>query len=248
MRWSNQDVGAWGTGTNSSSSDLVASDFNRDGKIDFAVTNPGISSQYGLAVLLNATPRAACKPSIVSAAVTVCQPQDLTYSNSPLQWIAESYDTDEVTAMQIYVDNKLVVNSPANSLNENLTLGKGPHFVVTKGWDSKGANFRSDRSITIYSGSAGETCPAGALSLNICSPTEDQTTTTSIHVFANADSDAPITSVQVYIDNSLIFNDTSQSTYLDTAFTVSQGQHNIVVKTFDANGRIFSGSRTIRAQ
>jgi hypothetical protein len=102
--------------------------------------------------------------------------------------------------------------------------------------------------VTIYTGSPGETCPTPALSLTICLPTQNQTTTTSVHVFANSDSDWPITAVQVYIDNNLVFNDTSSSTYVDAAFTVSKGQHNIVVQTFDAAGRIFSGSRTINAQ
>jgi len=236
------------TGTGSSSSDLVAGDFNRDGKVDLAVANPGYSNTVGLGVLLNATPRAACTPSTVSPSVTVCQPQDLIYSNSPVQWIADSHDTNTVNTMQIYVDNKLVVNSPSSSLNESLALTKGSHTVVTKAWDSTGANFRSDRNVTIYSGNPGETCPTPALSLTICFPTQNQTTTTSVHVFANSDSDWPITAVQVYIDNKLVFNDTSSSTYVDTAFTVSKGQHNIVVQTFDAAGRIFSGSRTINAQ
>jgi hypothetical protein len=43
-----------------------------------------------------------------------------------VQWIADSRDTSHpVTAMQIYVDNKLVVNSPSSSLNEPLTLSSG---------------------------------------------------------------------------------------------------------------------------
>ena len=95
-------------GSNTSASDLVADDFNRDGKIDFAIPAPGQSNSQGLAVFLNATPRAACTPSTVSPSVTVCEPQDLIYSNSPVHWIADSRDTaHSVTAMQIYVDHKL---------------------------------------------------------------------------------------------------------------------------------------------
>ena len=236
------------TGTGSSSSDLVASDFNRDGKVDLAITNTGYSNSVGLGVLLNATPRAACKPSTVPPSVTLCQPQDLIYSRSPVHWVAESNDNNPVNSMQIYVDNKLVVNAPSSSLNENLALSKGSHVIVTKAWDSTGTSFRSDRHVTIYTGAPGETCPTSALSLTVCSPTQNQTTTTSVHVFANSDSDWPITAVQVYIDNSRVFNDISHSTYVDTAFTVTKGPHNIVVKAFDATGRVFSSSRTINAQ
>ena len=236
-------------GSNSSASDLVASDFNRDGKIDFAIPTPGISSSVGVAVFLNATPRAACTPSTVSPSVTVCQPQNLTYLNSPVDWIADSRDTSHpVTAMQIYVDNKLVVNSPSSSLNEPLSMSNGPHFVVTKAWDKSGANFKSNRRITIYSGKPGETCPAASSSINVCLPTQNEVTTTSLHVFANADSVAQITAVQVYIDGKLIYNDTTGATYVDTAFTVAKGSHSVVVKAWDADGSVFSQSRNVTAQ
>ena len=236
-------------GSDSSASDLVPGDFNRDGKIDFAVPTPGTSTSTGLAILLNATPRAACTPSTISKSVTVCQPQNLIYSNSPVHWIADSRDTSAtVTAMQIYVDNKLVVNSPSSSLNESLSLSKGPHFVVTKAIDKAGASFISPRSITIYSGTPGETCPTADSSINVCLPTPGETTSTSLHVFANSESPAQITAVQVYIDSKLIYNDTSGATYVDTAFGVSTGTHNVVVKAFDANGKIFSESRTVTAK
>jgi VCBS repeat protein len=236
-------------GSNTSASDLVAGDFNCDGKVDFMITAPGYPNSVGLVRFLNATPRATCTPNTISPSVTVCQPQDLAYSNSPIQWIADSRDTSHsVNAMQIYVDNKLVVNSPSSSLNEFLTLSKGPHYVVTKAWDSSGANFQSDRHITIYSGTKGEVCPAAVSSMDICLPTQNQTTSTSLHVFANAYSMASITAMQVYIDHKLIYNDTSGATYVDTAFTVSTGAHYVVVKAFDANGEIYSEARNIAAQ
>lgn len=236
-------------GSNTSASGLVAADFNRDGKLDFAIPTPGESNSVGLAVFLNATPRATCNASLASPSVTVCQPQNLAYSNSPLQWIADSRDSRHpVTDMQIYVDGKLKVDSPSNSINQSLALSLGPHFVVTKAWDESGANFESDRNITIYSGSPGETCPAAPSSLNLCLPMQNQTTSTSLHVFANSESPAQITAVQVYIDNKLIYSDTSGSTYVDTAFTVAKGPHSVVVKAFDAQGAVFSASRNITAQ
>jgi len=181
--------------------------------------------------------------------VTVCEPQDLAYLNSPAHWIADSRDTSHpVTAMQIYVDNKLVVPSPSSSLNEPLSLSKGPHFVVTKAWDNSGASFQSDRSITIYGGTPGETCPAAPNSINVCLPTQNEVTSTSLHVFANAYSDSQITAVQVYMDGKLIYDDTSEATYVDTAFTVAKGSHSVVVKAWDASGKASSQSRNVTAQ
>ena len=230
-------------------SDLVAGDFNRDGQIDFAVSMGGGPSSLGLAAFLNATPRAACQPSTVSPSVTVCQPQNLAYSNSPVHWIADSRDTSHpVTAMQVYVDSKLVVNSSSSSLNDYIKMSSGTHFVVTKAWDTSGANFQNPHFITVYSGTPGETCATAQGSINVCLPTQNETTTTSVRVFANSASFALITAVQVYIDNSLIYNDTSGATYVDTAFNVATGTHNIVVKAFDADGNSYSESRTITAQ
>jgi hypothetical protein len=122
--------------------------------------------------------------------------------------------------------------------------------VVSKAWDNSGANFQSDRYITIYGGTPGETCPAAPSSLNLCLPTQNGTTSPSLHVFANSDSeDVSITAVQVYLDNKLIYNDTSGATYyVDMAFTVTKGVHYVVVKAFDANGKSYSESRNITAQ
>src|SRR5579864_1015445 len=65
---------------------LTAGDFNRDGKIDFAAIEQGNGT---VEVLLNATPRAACQLNAIGPAMTVCQPQDATFSNSPLHIVAE---------------------------------------------------------------------------------------------------------------------------------------------------------------
>jgi hypothetical protein len=141
------------------------------------------------------------------------------------------------------------VNSPSSSLNESLSFSKGPHFVVTKAWDKSGANFQSDRRITIYSGTPGETCDAAPNSINVCLPTQNEVTSTSLHVFANAYSTTnQITAVQVYIDGKLIYNDTSEATYVDTALTVTKGSHSVVVKAWDAGGKAYSQTRNITAQ
>ena len=229
---------------------IVASDFNRDGKIDFAAPSQGQNTAYaGAEIFLNATPRAACTPGTVSPSVTVCQPQDSTYTKSPVDFIADATDTANVTAMQIYLDNKLVFQTSSNTLNEPVAMSSGSHYAVTKAWDSSGKSFISPRHITAYTGNPGETCAAGDLSINVCLPTQNQTTTTSVHVFANANtSPAMATSIQVYIDGSLIYNDNTGASYVDTAFTVKTGSHSIVVKAWDADGNAYSETRNITAQ
>jgi hypothetical protein len=237
----------YNTGTESSNTDIVAVDLNRDGKIDFAIPHVGDGT---LMVLLNATPQATtCAAGTVSPSITECMPVNNTYLNSLLRVTAKTTDTAHtVTTMQLYLNNALALSQAGNFLNYGATEPDGNYFVVTKAWDSSGASFRTDRNISIYTGTPGETCPTNANAINICSPTQSQTTTTSLHVFANSASTYPITAVQVYIDGTLVYNDTSQSTYVDSTFSVAAGSHSVVVKAFDSHGTVFSASRTIKAQ
>jgi hypothetical protein len=109
----------------------------------------------------------------VHAAYGLAVGYGVIYPNSPVHWVAgfEGYERTGDGDADLCVDNKLVKISPSASLNEELSLARGPHVVLTKAWDNSGANFRSDRYITIYSGTPGETCPAATDSLNLCLPT-----------------------------------------------------------------------------
>jgi hypothetical protein len=225
---------------------MVAGDFNRDGKIDFAATLLGNST---MEVLLNATPRAACQKNASDPSMTVCQPQEATFSNSPLHIVAKGTSSKTVTDINVYVDNVLKGQFAASSIDQLFTMPTGSHFVVVKGFDSTGASFRSDRHVTIYTGAAGQTCPTSStgLSINICLPAQNATLHSPVQIFANAYSPRPITAIQVYIDNQLVFNDTTASE-VNKLFSMSLGSHFIVVKFFDANGNQINSSRTITVQ
>lgn len=214
---------------------LVPGDFNRDGKIDFAATLVGSGS---LETSINATPRSQCHPRTDTASVTVCQPQDYTFSNSPVHlWALAS--GNKIKAMQIYADNKLVKTVSGKQITADLALGLGDHFLVTKAWDSLGQNFRSDRHVTVFRGAAGQTCSTsyGTASLTLCLPKNNSVLNGAIRVFANAWSPTVITAMQVYIDNALKLND-STSSFVDQTYAESPGQHYVVVKAWDANGHV----------
>ncbi len=221
---------------------MVAGDFNRDGKIDFAATLIGNST---MEVLLNATTRAACQKNLSDPSMTVCQPQEATFSNSPLHIIAKGNSSKTVTDINVYIDNVLKGQFAASSIDKTFTVANGSHFVVVKGFDSTGASFRSDRHVTIFTGAPGQTCPVSpVLSVHICLPAQNATLHSPVQIFANGYSPQPITSIQVYIDNQLVFNDLTASE-VNKLFSMSLGSHFIVVKFFDANGNIISDSRTI---
>jgi hypothetical protein len=221
---------------------LVAGDFNRDGKIDFAAT---LLSNSTMQVLLNATPRAPCQKNTANPSMTVCQPQDATFSNSPLHIVAQGNSSNTVTDINVYIDNALQGQFAASSIDKTFTVANGGHFVVVKGFDSTGASFQSDRHVTIFTGAPGQTCAvAPTLSVHICLPAQNATLHSPVQIFANGYSPRPITSIQVYIDNQLVFNDLTASE-VNKLFSMSLGSHFIVVKFFDANGNEISDSRTI---
>jgi FG-GAP-like repeat/Bacterial Ig domain len=213
----------------------VPGDFNRDGKIDFA----GIGE-----VALNATPTAPCATSQINPTVTVCAPVNNAYLTSPFRVQATTDDKTNVTALQAYLDGKLVYNQPVTTFNITLSAGLGSHFLVTKAFDASGVSFRSNRTVNIFSGTPGLTCPANLNTANMCLPNATNYTS-PVHVLANATPSAIPTAVQLYVDNQLVINVQNQSTALDTWVNLSPGSHYLVFKVFDASGTAYTAAKSI---
>lgn len=222
---------------------LIAGDFNRDGKMDFATVT---STNNTMEVFLNATPRAPCRKSAVSRSMTVCQPQDAAFSNAPLHIVAQGNSANHVADINVFIDNVLRGRFPAASIDKFFGLSPGHHLVTVNGFDSAGAGFLTDRHVTIFAGAPGQTCatPSQALSIHVCSPAANATLRSPVQVFANAYSPRPISAVQVYIDGRLEFQDLTASE-VNQEFTVAPGLHFIVVKAFDVDGHQVSNTRTI---
>lgn len=82
--------------------------------------------------------------------VNVCAPAANATLNSPVQVVAAAKSTVKITAMQIYLDSKLVLNSPNTSqISTDVPMAKGAHTLIVKAWDSSGKNFFTTRKITV---------------------------------------------------------------------------------------------------
>jgi hypothetical protein len=229
---------------------LVPGDFNRDGKIDFATTNV---SDSRISVLLNSTPKAACNVSSQFSTVTLCTPQDFTFSNSPAKVAAISTAEapvvgNPITAAQVYVDNALVFQVNGTQIDTALNMMPGDHFLVTKFFDTAGSTIQAVSHVSMFDGAPGETCATSPNTLTICAPVQDRIFGTPLHVLAAVMSDTLITTLQVYIDNRLVYNDTDLNTYVDTAFDVAAGSHLVEVKAFDVNGVTYRATRNVITQ
>jgi len=228
---------------------LIPADFNRDGMMDFAEENE---------LFLNSTNRAGCGTYTISPSATVCQPVDDTYSPTPVTVEATSYDTDKVTAMQEYVDGALKYSEPVTSFDTTFPVSDGTHSFVTKGWDARGRSFVADRTVTAYSGTPGPVCPATTDSANICVPSG---TSSPVTIVANGNSGTVVpTAAQLYIDGTLTANNEGYcstnsgsgqqncdggSSSVQTTQNLSAGTHDLVFKLWDADGDVYTATKTI---
>jgi len=82
--------------------------------------------------------------------VNICSPGQNANVNSPVNVVAAAKSSVKITAMQIYVDGKLVFSSPnVTQINTDVAMAKGAHRATVKAWDSSGRNFSSTRNITV---------------------------------------------------------------------------------------------------
>lgn len=82
--------------------------------------------------------------------VHVCSPGANSNVSSPVHVAAAAASTAKITAMQIYVDGKLVFNTPnVSQISTDVPMAKGLHTLIVKAWDSAGRSFKDTRSITV---------------------------------------------------------------------------------------------------
>lgn len=99
--------------------------------------NLGASSFTSTTVTVNA-------PTVI-----VSSPADGTTVSSPVHVAATGFSGYTVTAMQIYLDFKLIYQIKSSNLDTLVTMGAGTHTLIVKGWDSSGRNFTQSLTVTV---------------------------------------------------------------------------------------------------
>ncbi len=202
---------------------MVRGDFDRDGKLDFAV-----ATQNGIDVYLNRTASApACAAPASLRAVSLCTGAGKT----GLRVQANTTDNRIVQAMKIYVDGVSSFWTPDDMINRVLPLSAGTHKITAKAWDELGA-FSTSQSVTVGGSS---TCNNTTdRTVMICSPTSGITVTSPVHVVASIADSATVSAVKVYVDGTVVYTTTSKN--IDQSFPMSAGSHRITVRAWDASG------------
>ena len=185
--------------------------------------------------------------------MSVCEPVDGTYSVAAVRVRANAYDSNMVTALQEYVDYKLMYSKSVSSFDITLPESVGPHLMVTKGWNAKGSSFISNRNITVYNGMPGPSCAAVLDAASIC-VSAGATSGSPVHILANGYTTEIPTSAQLYVDGRLVVNDdgcnssgycVGGTSYVDTYQTLSKGTHDLYFKLWDASGANYTAQKTV---
>ena len=183
----------------------------------------------------------ACTASTVSPSVTICTPTNQSSVVTPAHVMALSTDSYTVTAMQIYVDNKLAYQVNATSLNTYINLSPGNHYVVVKGWDSSGRNFSKGIHVAME--------PPCALNstnqtVTICTPGASTTLSSPVHLVAAANDTTPTQLMKVLVDGKTLKQVSSNALNLYLT-NLAAGQHTVQVSAEDTASVWFSQSMNI---
>ncbi len=158
-------------------------------------------------------------------AVTISSPANGATVASPVHVVAGASSPNTITAMAIYVDNVSVYTNSSNSIDTLVSMAAGSHTVVVQAWDSSGAVFKSQITITV---------PAG---VTVTAPKDGATAGSPVHVVASASSGNPITTMRIYVDNVSVYNNSSNK--IDTQLSMTTGNHNMIVQAWDSTGAVF---------
>ncbi|GAC1688355.1 MAG: hypothetical protein NVS9B5_27600 [Terriglobales bacterium] len=159
---------------------------------------------------------------------------------TPAHVLASTTDTNPVIAVQIYVDNAMVYQGSANSVDTYIKLSLGNHLVTVQAWDTTGATFKTNVPVSM-------TPPCALASANqkvtICTPS-GTTLSSPVHLVAGITDSNPVTSINVLVDGNLYYQ--TNSAPLDVFVTsLSAGKHSLTVSATDSTGVTFSSSRTV---
>jgi len=163
-----------------------------------------------------------------AGSVAMTSPLNAAIVSSPVSVTGEAASSKGIVAMQVYEDNKLVYTTSAGQVDTALAMSLGSHIVVLQAFDGAGNVFKAPAQITVAS---------SAQEVIVTSPTQGAKVSSPVTVAASTVSNTPITAMQIYEDNKLVYQ--VQGSALNTPLTMSAGTHALAVKAWDAMGKSY---------
>lgn len=179
---------------------------------------------------------APCPLSTVNPSVTVCTPSPNALVQSPVHVVAGTTDSNTVTTVQIYVDNKLYTQVKANTIDTFVNLSVGNHSVTVQGWDNAGKSFKTNVRVAMQPPCALN--PANQ-TVTICSLVPGSVVSQPFHVVAAANSINPVKSMTLFLDG-VGKGGIANSAILDMYVSnLAVGPHFVAVQAQDSTGALF---------
>jgi hypothetical protein len=217
--------------------DMLWGDFDKDARVDLAFTRGKgnlIPSTTDVWLNIGNPSRACAQPSAIRS-LTLCP-----FPGANFLFIANPLDNRLINAMQIYVDGVLRFETPDDRLAATLHLDAGTHRVTAKAWDDLGS-FSTTTNVTAFSSCSN----ISNRTVEICSPQNGAVLTTDgkqapvAHIVATAATNLAFKAIQVYIDGTLTYQNTTKSIDIQSLLKTS-GTHHITVKGWDSKGSFSS--------
>ena len=179
---------------------------------------------------------APCTLNQTNPSVTVCTPAPNALVQSLVHVVAGSTDSNPVTTMQVYVDNKLTYQIKATTVDTFVNLAVGNHLITVQGWDTTGISFKSNVPVAMQ--------PPCALNstnqtVTICSLVSGSVVSQPFHVVAAATDSNPVKSMTLFIDGVGKGGNTNSAMLDLYVSSLTLGIHSIAVQAQDSTGVVF---------
>ena len=186
---------------------------------------------------------APCTLNQTNPSVTVCTPAPNALVQSLVHVVAGSTDSNQVTAMQVYVDNKLIYQANTSTLDTFVALAVGYHLITVQGWDTTGATFKSNVAVAMQ--------PPCALNstngtVTICSLVNGSVVSQPFHVLAAATDTNPVKSMTLFIDGVSRGSNTNSAILDLYVSSLTLGTHSVAVQAQDSAGAVFQKKFNIK--
>ena len=190
----------------------------------------------------------SCSPT---GAVSFCWPMNNDTIPTTIQITAAS-SLPNLTLLRLYDNDQKIFETTSTSLNKIQSVGQGLHHLVVVAYDSSGNTATDQRSIRVVNIGVKPACgiPESTRDINICSPGEWQAlpVASPVIVSARARWDGQVINhIRVYMDHQDVFDADSQNSVYQQ-FTLSAGQHYMVVTVWNNHGDHTTVARTFRVQ
>jgi glucose/arabinose dehydrogenase len=177
----------------------------------------------------------ACTANATDPSITICNPQNNETVLSPVHIAALTTNSAGITGMKVYVDSVGVYTTTANKIDTSLAVSAGAHKLTVQSWDKAGRVTIESQQITV-TGSGSCAASTTDPSITICSPENNATVSSPVHIVALTTNSAGITGMKIYVDSAGVYTTTANK--IDTSLVMSAGTHKLTVQSWDQAGRV----------